>query len=325
MNEDRISEIRKWGGFASDALLDPSYNLFKVPDIEGFIGYRIASRSAIVLGDPVCNPKDIPQITSAFHDFCKEKNLPIIYLSTSQSFAEWAIKNHCKISLEVGEELTLDPHNDPREKTGVHASLVRRKVKHAIHEGVTVEEYVGDNEELEKNIELVGIEWLKARKGAQIHISKVNLFEDRQGKRWLYALCKGKIVGVLQLNELKSQSGWLINHLMITPDAPHGTPEILVISTIEKLRNESCHFATFGPVMRESIGKTKGLGHFTEWLVPKIFKTIRKAFHLDGLKTFWGKYEPSSKPLFVLFSRSKIGVKEMISLSSALNVRIKEK
>lgn len=319
-----VNCVRRWGNETTDATLDPSCQIYCDPNIEGFIGYRLEKNCAVVYGDPVCAPNEKTSLALSFQDYCKKSELSTIYAIVSEEFAEWAGKTICPISFEFGERLILNPQHNPSKNAGRHGSLIRRKVKHAQNEGVIVKEYVNKDEKIERAIENVGIDWLNSRRGPQIHISHVHLFEDKKGKRWFYAQKdNGTIEGVVVLNELQSKNGWLLNHLMITHDAPNGTPELLVISALETLEKENCNYVTFGAVPAKKIKSIKGVNKMTEFFVHLLYSIARKIFSLDGFQTFWGKFNPSGEKVYLLFSDSSITVNGLISLMKAMNVNLK--
>lgn len=324
MNVSNVKDVRKWGGSTTDAILDPSCLIFRTPGIDGLIGYRDENKCAIVFGDPVCPPNQIEKLIQSFQEFCTQSDLKIIYLIVSEEFSRLLIQNgYCKTMIEYGEELSLNPHEDPREKEGVHASLVRRKVRHALSEGVTVIEYKPFDEQIENGIILVGKKWLKARKGPQIHFSHVHSFENREGKRWFYAEKEGEIVAVVILNRIEQKQGWLLNHLMFTPEAPHGVPELLIVKVLEVLSKEGCRYVTFGTVPAREIGEIVGLGAFSTYLAKFVYRIARVIYHLDGKKKFWEKFYPQSKKAFLLFKDSHIGLQEIIALKKALNATLR--
>lgn len=319
--EDRaliVEMVRRWGGATTDAVLDPSMQYFTLPNISGMIGYRLKARCAIVFGDPICAAADRGILAEGFHRYMEDQGNTVVYIAVSQDYAYWAIEHVCNTLVEFGEELTLDPSCDPRKNTGTHGSLVRRKVKQAVREGVTVHEHLTCDPIIERAMEGVGEEWLKSRKGPQIHISDIYLFDDRAGKRWFYAKRGDSIVGTISLNQLQARSGWLINHLMITDEAPNGTPELLVVSALEALDKEGCRYATVGMVTVNELGEIVGLSKFSTWLARSVFKVAKKVAHLDGLNTFWGKYHPKSQPMYLLFSRNRVGIRELLGLKNAL-------
>ena len=228
-----VEQVRQWGDLNTDAILDPFCQIFRTPSIEGLIGYRSELGHAIVFGEPVCAADKKLQFAEAFHQYCKELNLSVVYVVVSKNFRDLVMPSLCHIALEFGNELILDPKEDPEAKQGSNNRLVRKKMRHAIKDQVEIKEYIGSDAKVEEGIQQVGIEWLKRRRGPQIHISHVRLFEDRLGKRWFYAEKEGKIVGFLILNQLEAQSSWLLNNLMISQSAPPGTSELLIISTLQ--------------------------------------------------------------------------------------------
>lgn len=315
-----VDKVRRLGGATSDAVLDSATQIFTLPNIEGLIGYRIESSHAIVYGDPICSSQEREILVPAFHAYCHRNGWEVIYIAASEPFAKWAINHACKALIEFGDEIILDPHNDPRDGTGVYASLVRRKVRHAIKEEVKVVEYDTPDTSLEQAIEQVGESWLKARRGLQTHISHVRLFDDRPGKRWFYAKHGNEVVGVVVLNKLESRQGWLINHLMHTPTAPHGTPEYLLIAALEALKNEGCRYVTCGSSPSADLGEIIGLSSLSACLTRVIYHISKLMFKLGGKKKFWEKFNPQKQPSYLLFSHAGVGLKGMIALMRAVNL-----
>ena len=234
--EKVVKLVRRYGGFTSDAALDPHMKRFSVEGIEGFISYLPSDHCVVVYGDPVCAKPFRGALAEAFQKHLDKEGKEAIYICASEAFAKWAIGKVSKLMLEFGEELAFNPQIDPRKMTGTHAQLVRRKVKRALKEGVEVEEFKMGDAVLQAEIEKVGRVWLDSRKGTQVHISSVYQFEDCFGKRWFYARQKGKVVGVITANRIEAEEGYLINHLMVPPKAPRGTSELLMVSVLETFR-----------------------------------------------------------------------------------------
>ena len=317
-----IKLTRRWGGLATDALLDPACQYYQTSAIEGFIGYRVERRCAIVYGDPVCALENQVKLAQSFHLFCSDKYKNVIYVTASASFANSVCKESCKVMIEYGESIALNPQNNPKERTGTNGSLIRRKTRQARDYGVTVTEYTSNDSHTEEQIEQVGVEWLNSRKGPQIHISNVHLFENRFGKRWFIAKKKDEIVGTVVLNQLESKEGWHLNHLMTNKNAPNGTPELLVISVLEILKDENCSFVSCGAASTKELGEVKGLSKISSWVARRMFKFATKIFYLKGHKMFWGKFHPITAPSYLVFQKARIGAWELAALMDALNVSL---
>lgn len=320
IREQVVDCIRQYGTANSDAVLDPHCQLFSLPHIHGLIGYRMESDCAIVYGDPICSLQDRTELVTAFHRFCGDQSKQVVYLVASEEFKEWSEGKTCEASIEFGGELYLDPTDDPRK--GPKGALTRRKVRHAVKEGVAAQEYQDYDEEMENAMMELSKRWLENRSGPQVFISHITLFENRKGKRWFYATQGDKIIGVVAISRLRSKDGWLLNRLMIDPDAPGGTPELLVITAIDQLAKEGCHYVTFGGVPGKEIGEVGGFGQVGQWLIPKIYTFTCRFFHLGGRQTFWKKFQPQSQKRYVLFGRAALGYSELMGLIRALNVSL---
>ncbi|MBA3817157.1 MAG: DUF2156 domain-containing protein [Parachlamydiaceae bacterium] len=315
-----IEFIWRWGGSATNSILDPTTKIFTTPGVEGLIGYKDDAKCAVVYGDPVCASKDLSALSTAFHRYCTQLGKDIVYIATSKPFTCWAIDNNiCGTSIEFGVELRINPQGDPRKLAGSSAHVLRSKVHQAERAGVTVHEYNGKEITLEKQIEEVAAAWLAGRKGPQVYIGNVNVFDDRVGKRWLYATLHGKIVGFVMLNQLKEHGGWFLDKL-ITNQAPNGTSELLVISAIDLLQGEGCQFLAFGLAPIAELGEIKGLGKFSTWLARKVYLISYRILNLAGRRKFWEKYHPECEPCYLLFSRKGLGISELIAIRQALNI-----
>jgi len=309
---------QQWGGSIAEVILESNCNFFRVPNLEGGIGYRVESGFAIVFGDPICPRENIPSLIEAFHRFAKENHLNVVYIIASESFARWAMQHHCNILIEVGEELIFDPQRNPIE--GPKANRLRNKVNHALRAGIKVKEYHPIDETLEEKIKEVGIEWLSTRKGPQIHLGKLNFFENRNGKRWFYVEEKDQIIGAALLSRLEAFQGWLLKFSITLPSAPRGTSELLMTSILETLGKEGCQFLTYGIVPAKQLGEMMGIGKFPMWLAQKTFQMAKWLFRLDSRKIYWQKFQPKTARSFVLLSTPRLGLKEIRAILKALKI-----
>lgn len=314
-----VSKIRKWGGLNTDAILDSNCQLFSIPSIEGFIGYRIESNCAVVFGDPVCPLANQVQLAEAFRYYCEEQGLNVIYTIVSEQFTRVSANEHKRVLIQFGNKLVLDPSDDPLKRTGPKAVLVRKKVKHALNKGIVFSEYLTGDPVLERSIEEVGSSWLKSRHGPQVYIAHFNFFNDREGKRLFYAKQGERVVGFLLLNEIQASSGWLLNNLIIDADAPPGTSELLITSTLKVLEMEKSKSVIVGPVTTVQI-EIGGLGVFPSWIARRVFSAAKRVFRLDSQRVFWDKFQPLNEPSYLIFD--KINLRTVKALMRAMNVKI---
>jgi lysylphosphatidylglycerol synthetase-like protein (DUF2156 family) len=318
-NDRFVRLVRRFGGAGSDATLEPGTKSFEVDHIEGFVGYRQVARCAIVFGDPICHKADMKALSHEFDKFVKNEKLKAIYIASTKNFTNIAMDHVVNAAIQFGEELIFDPEINPRDRTGPHACLVRRKIKRAKKDGITAHEYTEDDPTFEKAMVDAGKAWKANRRGRQVHISDFYLFENRHGKRWFYAKKEGRIVGGVSLNKIDAYDGYLLNHLYALPEAAKGTSELLLTTVLDVLKEEGCRHATIGYVPGSEINTIVGLGKVTTFLAKKIYLWAKKTFGLDRLTTFWMKFNPSSEPVYILFDRKQMSVTDLLSLRKTLN------
>lgn len=311
--------IHRWGSAMSEAILDAECHCFTAPNIDGFIGYLQTKDCAIVIGDPICPADKKPLLAEVFQAYCKDKNLACIYFIASEKFAKWAIDHVSKIMIGVGEEIVFDPFIDPTQ--GHKAYRLRNKINHTQHIGLSVKEYLTEDTKLEKEILKVGQDWVKARKGPQIYIGDLNFFKNRTDKRWFYLLDeKQNVIGMALLRGLQAHQGWLLKFLIVNPDAPRGASELMMVTILETLRKENCHFITYGMVPADQLGETAGLGKIAVTLAKGGFKAAKWIFHLGQRKNYWLQFHPHAEKSYLLFSSPRIGIKEMRALFHAMKI-----
>lgn len=311
--------VKRLGNHFSIAMLNPICKFFSRPDVDGIIGYKTYANCVIVMGDPLCNnPQDISALTYAFHTFCQNHYKNVIYVVTSESFTNWALDNTCTIALQIGNELILDPRINYIVRSGRKASQLRNKYNQSVRAGLIVHEYIQHDIQMEKEIEKVGASWLNNRSGIQLFNLPINIFAGRANKRWFYAQYHNKIVGVLILNKLDFHQGWVLNVVMLTSDAPNTTSEFLVLNMLETLRTEQCPFFSVGTLPTHQLGHIEGFGAIGKHLVKCSF-TMTRLLQLHKRQRYWQKFQPETKPSFLLFSKPRIRIREVWAIARAFS------
>ena len=320
--QQRILEfVRKWGDVNSDGLLEESCQRFSIDGVDGFIGYKIESSNAVVFGDPVCAPEEKPVYARAFQSFCESQKIGVIYTMVSQEFADWAIENLTATSIKFGEKFILDPQNNFLTNTGSKAVLVRKKLKHATKQGITIKEYTNHDPHVEEGISQVAKNWLQKRHGPQVFLCGLNLFQDKQGKRYFYAEKGGKIIGLVILNAMEAKKGWMLNNLMIDKGTPNGLSELLVVTALQTIAKEECHYAVVGPFVGEQLEKITGMSEIKATMIKFLFKCVKFVFRLDGQRVFWSKFKYYPEDCYLIFPKNNLNFKSLRALFQAFNVK----
>ena len=257
-------------------------------------------------------------LAKEFERYCRNHNMQIIYIIVSQDFAHLAVEHLPFSSIEFGSKFILDPSSFNEAQS----TLLRKKIRQSSKSGVVVIEYRGSDSQIDRDMESLAISWVQARKGIQMYIASPSLFTDRVGKRWFYAKHEGKIIGFLILNRLESFDGWLLNNVMVSKGAPSGVSEHLVLSALQLLEKEACHFVLIGPVPAQELGEIVGIGRILTFLARWAFKLMKKPCRLDGHEIFWEKFQPKCQSSYLLFPRDGFHPTVIGSLLKGLNIRM---
>lgn len=311
--------IQRWGNHASVPLIERPCNYFSHDAIDGTIGYHQRKSSRIIFGDPLCAHDRRKDFVKAFHDSCKEQRSSAIYLNSSNHFTHWFIKEFGGSSISLGNELIINPQRDMRKETGFYARDLRWKHKKSLREGITMHEYLGNDPGVEKLLQEVGHTWLSHRKGRQACLFPINIFNNRKGKRWFYAMHQGKITGVLTINRIDAVNGWIINMLMCLPTAVNSTSAFMLMHVFDQLNSEGCTFFSAGFIPDNTINHLQGFGATSSWILRRSYTACTKLLKLQSKKQFWNQFEPEAQPTYLLFP-SSCRVSDMIALLQTLHI-----
>lgn len=314
MDKREIELFILYGSAGSEAMLDYPCHFFQIPNCNGVIAYRIEFKCAIIFGDPLCPPNELVELTQAFHKYCHDSDLNVVYITVSKKFARLA-QEHCPILIEVCEELIFDPQIDPILKS----HRLQHRVDKAIQHGLTFHEYIPFNEEIEKSLLEIGLKWKKSKKGPRFYLGHLNFFENTMGKRWFYVKDGKRITSMAMLSQLNAQEGWLLKFFFTLPDAFSETSEFLMISLLATLKNENCQFLSKGMLPIDSIEEVRGLGYYSS-PVKYLYKMISFIFKFKKFKQYWQRYYPKKVPSYVLFSKPRIGLNEIRVLSKVFRI-----
>lgn len=305
--------VKRLGNPESTILLHSSCSIFQVPSVDGVIGYHKMGKRVVVIGDPICLPKDVAELTNAFHFDCQKQNLQVIYFLVHHDFAHRALGNDQSTRIQVGEELSINPTSFQKSQK------LRWKVSQAVKCGVVVHEYTSFDALLEEQIKITIDIWRKERKGPQMHLGGVD-YSHSMAKRIFYAQKEEKIVGLLFLSRLDGMQGWAVSSYLALLDAPVGTTEHLICTAADSLSNENCHFLCLGIAAGSKL-EMAGLKPMAKIIANFIFKVVRWVFRLDARAVYLSKYHPHAEPVFIS-SYDKLSLFDFIAIKNLLNVRL---
>jgi len=311
--------IANYGDAANTSWLDKRYHVWRHPLTGAAQGYVIYGSYAIVVGEPLCDRSQTPQIISAFLQYLKDehKELKPIWMILGPSSEEYLAEKFQWRTLACIAEERADPRHNPALKDNDLA----RKVRHAEKEGVRnitcpFEETLP--EDLKSKIDTRIVDWQHNRKGAQVHLTEIRPWFDEAHRRYFYAQGPapegagkdaGPIHAVVVLHQLAPINGYQIKFSLEFPGAPSGTIESLLLHSLRSLvsADASCSRVTFGTGALPQIEGGRNIGKRKIKFLKKAYEGIIKNANLRGKSEFREKMGVVKEGVYVAYPRGGLG------------------
>ena len=182
-----VQLIAKYGDATNTSWVDPAWTVWRDAATGAAVGYIPSGRFAVVFGNPLCEPSQIPRVVSAFLSFLRSDGIDLkpIWCCISQETERYLAEELGWSAIIAVAEERLNPIEvDP----AANDKTVRRKIHRAEREGVKVHEVEGEpDEETRRQIDERCKEWSANRKGTQIHLTGVRPFDDVAHRKYFYA------------------------------------------------------------------------------------------------------------------------------------------
>lgn len=319
-----IELVRRHGRGVSHAALAPSSCHFRVPGIDGLIGFQVTYQCAVVYGDPLCAPEQRGYLANTFAAHCEANDWSILYVAASGTMQTYA-REHGYGSMQFADSLMADLQQDPEE--GHEGRHLRQNLNHTRRLGVKIREYRGEEPpdgRLEAQAEAAYKQWQNSRHGPQMYLGNPRLFDDRWGHRWFIAERSGSVVGLLSMLEVGcGECTSMINLVFSTPAAPRHTNDLMVVTALKGLREEGVRSVCFGIGPRLALGRVDGLGGISEFLARRLYQLAARMMPLHSKTVFWEKYGVTRRePLYLLFRPPHLGVRLLTALGRAFHFSV---
>ncbi|KAI1641143.1 hypothetical protein F4809DRAFT_213219 [Biscogniauxia mediterranea] len=297
--------IVNYGDATNTSWLDDRYKVWRDAETGAAIGYAEENGYALIMGNPLCDPRQYPIVISTFLKYLKKnEDLRPIWLLVSSEVEEL-----------LGSKLgwrTLTSVAEERVDTQ-KASMVAKKERQAknaevkIHE-TALGEPVPDEvrQKCDKRIE----DWKEGRKGRkQVHITEVRPWISMEHRRYLWAEDRnGEIVGLVVLHRLSPKRGYQIKFALDFPGSPSGSIEALIAHSIRTLSASGVNSVTFGVGAMDELEIGSNLNGLKAKILSKTYKTVAQQLKLVAKSEFREKFGTYNDPVYICYPFMGLGV-----------------
>jgi lysylphosphatidylglycerol synthetase-like protein (DUF2156 family) len=176
----------------------------------------------------------------------KERNLKPLWLLVGSEAEEVLATKFNWRTFSVVAEQRVDPARNP----ALHDSDIQRKIRHAEKEGVKITDWALGTpvpDEMKQKVDARVEDWLKNRKGRQVHLTNIRPWQDEEHRQYHIAQTPdGTIVALVVMAQLSSEKGWQVKYSLDFPNAPSGSIEYIVTHALKVVAQGGASTVTFG-------------------------------------------------------------------------------
>ena len=235
----RMRELVHTSGFnplAPYALQEDKAFFFNATRSAG-LAYRVAGEVAVVLGDPIGPPGEVPAVLDEFLRFCRARGWHPAFYQVLPALAPHYRTRGFKL-LKIGEDAVLDLPTFTL--SGKRLANVRHSVTHAERAGLRVHvcRLADAGEELRTQLAAISRAWLSGKMSAEMGFS-LGTFGEALDEETLVAVAldeQDTAWAFITLVHVPARRGWMLDLMRRHADAPGGAMEILIARTAEYLR-----------------------------------------------------------------------------------------
>ncbi len=283
-------QLEKYGNSAMDYF--KTYHdklIYRNPDIEGFVSYRISGNFAVVLETPVTAPENLKAFIKAFDKYCFESGLKSFYYRVPEEAMETFME--CgKKRLYLGQEGIVDLTTFTLE--GGSRKSIRNALKKVSEKGYHCNIYAAPVKDgLLQKIKSVSDEWLADTEREEIVFSQGMFLWEELKEQTIITVenAEEKIVAFLNVIPDYASGEGTYDLIRKTKDAPNGVIDFILVALFKYLKDTGCTSVNIGFAPLSGLMDPKNL---PERSMKFAYEKIKSFSHYKGLRDAKDKFSP---------------------------------
>lgn len=278
---------------------DKSYLFGKA--VKGVAAYGIIGDIFVVLGDPICDPKDFGVFLSEVKTYCELNAYGLLFLNTTSMF----LSRYQELGMgfiKCGEEPRFRLEN--YTLAGSAASKVRLNINHATKEGIAVREYdprQKKNSALEKEMMEISKEWFSMKKSGELVFTMGSIGLDHpMDRRYFYAEDPtGRIQAFIVFLPFAGRDGYVADVTRYRVGAVRGVLEKINYEAMMTFKTEGITWASLAAA---PLARLEEETDVTAKLLRFIYEKMNNVYGFKALYQAKQKYNPSCwEPNYYVF------------------------
>jgi lysyl-tRNA synthetase class 2 len=266
-----------------------------------FLAYRVVAGCALVAGDPIGDPTEVPGLVADFAAVCRERGWRLVVLHASDRWLE-LYRDRGMRAFPSGDEAVLDPTRFSLEGRAIRKvrQSVARLERARFTFRVASPEDLSDVERTD--VDAVTREWLAGAVDRGFSMAMDDLHAHPQARFALATDGAGRVRGYLHL--VPSSRGYSLSAMRRGRDTPNGLMEYLIAQTtlwaapagVEEI---SLNFSALADVLRAGVTSPVHMR-----LARAIVLRLDRVFQLERLFSFNRKFHPEWRTRYICYERA---------------------
>ena len=269
--------------------------------VEGFVSYSLSRNYALVLENPVCEPRFISDLIVGFDHFCRHNGLRTAYYRVPHRSVDHYTATG-KHLLPIGEEAVVNLGDFSLQ--GKDKKALRNALNKVSSAGYRFRESAPpQNDAFLQQLEAVSTNWLHQNGRRELVFSQ-GKFDKAELKNQVILLLEnneGKVEAFVNLipNGVDGQANFDL--MRKTDDAPHGTMDFLFVNMFEYLKSKGFSSCNLGMVPLSGIKEPE---NFQERLMKLAYEKLKRFGHYKSLRDFKEKFDPEWEMTYLVYTSS---------------------
>ena len=303
--QQRLLELVERNGrnLHSFMVFEPGLSLWFADDAA--IAYTQQGGYWVAVGGPLCDPD---KTLGTLHDFrlaAKQAGCGVVFFGVTQPLVE-RLRDSDFDFLQIG----LAPSWNPAEWEAVvrQANKLRNRLSKAKRDGVVCRNLAPDELNIEsatrEKLTRLADAWAMSKALPPMgFMVTLELFQHAERRRYFVAEYGGEISGFAVCIPVYGRNGWLLEDMILSPNAPSGCSELLIDHAMRFLAHEQAEFVSLGLVALAGLQGTESEKRhpFLSRFLRLSSKTMGWLYNFDGLYRFRSKFKPAQwEPVYIV-------------------------
>lgn len=289
-------------------IVNPGITLYFDSEEDAVIGYVAKNGVRVVAGAPVCAENVLERVIARFETDAAQHGQRVCYFGAAERVIKLLGNRQGYSSVILGAQPVWTPQNFVERIAG--SASLRQQLARARNKRVSVREWQPHEAHEHPDLRRVLAEWLETRTlppmqflvqpetlsrlvGRRIFVAEQSSVSAGITER-ISANADAVPIGFVILSPVAARNGWFTEQFVRGKNAPNGTIELLLASTVEAVARHGAEYLTMGlaPLVRQTWESNHLHPLWLRITLQLVRKYGQRFYNFNGLESFKAKFYP---------------------------------